>query len=289
MLVHHARNAKWVNMDNMQVVRDQDGLPTLVNVHSEGRTYKITFDRDKFLFNKTPTPKVLELLKLVYPHQKQAELFIPEPLTTVAVQGGETVFFDDSEGLLKWNADAGAVAADNANAFHGSQSIRVTAAGGVPAISSRYFPMPPSKKIEFSCIWGCTDFTVLDNLRFIIDVYDGNHLARASVNYDPQTITWQYLTAGNAYAAVPGSQNSSQYESLNVVAGVYHKIRFSADFANFRYLGFEADDFKTELTNGFYNIIAVNERYAAIYLYVDPTAANASVANFDDILIKEVK
>lgn len=279
-------------MSQIKVYKDQTGTPTLVEVKYNNRVYQATYDKTAgFKFNRRNIPPaVIELFKLVYPNQEKLNFDIPVPLPVVSVAGGDIVFFDDMEGLLKWNDDVGTTVRDGARAYNGSFSLRTTGAIGVLAVTSRYFPMVPSKKLEFSCVWGCTDFTVLDGVRFTIDFYDGHHLVRAGVQYNPQSLTWQYVNAANGYTDIPGSLNNSQYETLNVVAGVYHKVKFSADFANSRYLSFTANEFTANLeTINCYNVITVSDRYSRAYMGVDPVVAQDAICQFDDVLVKEVK
>lgn len=56
---------------NMQVTRDSCGVPTTIEIRSEGRLYKIEYSKDRFTFNRQPTTAVLDLLKLVYPVENQ--------------------------------------------------------------------------------------------------------------------------------------------------------------------------------------------------------------------------
>ena len=278
----------------LEFTKDFSGFPTSVKVSKGAKVLNGLFDKDSgFKLSgdrrSLSDPDLFEALKLIYPFNEQPVLSIPQPLQTIAVQGGsEVLMFDDFEALLKWTQGAATVAISNTVAFGGSQSLHLTALNGATAIAHRSFSLPKSRKIEFSCHWGIDLMANLDTVNFGLYYYTGTVLHAATIVYNPTSLTWEFLNTAGTYTDIPTARNVL-YHNLDAVGGAWHTAKLKADFTNFRYISLEANEFELNMSGyPVYQVASAEERHCLVVLMVNAGLAVNCEGWFDNVLVREV-
>lgn len=272
---------------SIKVVKDSEGIPTEVAIKSEGRLYKVSYDRDNWTFDRNPTSRVLEMLRLVYPAQKQMVLSIPEPLQVVTAPGGRTVLSDDMEGLLKWTQDTATVSKDNTNAYEGSNCLSVAAAAGGVASAVRSFPMPPSLKLELELVFGITSVANLEDMTIEVSIADGSQntsfFLRLTTN-----MQWAYIGPGFVWNNIPAFYHAQLLASHTSVGAAWHGLKMGMDFANNTWLYIQVDHKRTLISGNAYTYPSAGVRSSWIDLEIDAVAGQATTGLFDNVVLREL-
>lgn len=269
-----------------QILRDATGFPYNVTLTDRGRKATLIYSIDKgFKIKGVLTPKMRDALRLIYPYAEPSTLEIPEPLQTMAVFGGKTIFYDDMEGLIKW-AGTGA-SKDNTGAFNGSNCLKVNKAAGVGTEAQGYrtFPLPPSKKVGLSCVWGCADFSKINStgIQFWLDANVPPNLSTvAKIKYDPNTKLWYYIDDAGNFQTIEGHDTLLQYDVA------WHSLKLIVDFLSKKYVSLQVDDEVFDLVDfGFVSLAIATTKKALVTFDVNADAANVATCYFDDVLLTE--
>lgn len=190
---------------NLDITRDINGKPNQVTITK--RNHKLTaIYRDDRLLDLKGDLSLVDNLKLVYPFQNQPVLNIPQPLSTVSVQGGKTVLFDDLEGLLKWTQITGTVTKDGTVAYNGSNSLKINCAA-LDASAYAYRSIPQlSGNFTFSLLFSIDNLSNFDFVTFGLRSLGGVRNQTAEIRLQ-QAYFWQYFDVAGNYpniTAVPG-------------------------------------------------------------------------------------
>lgn len=272
-----------MSLINVSIEKNQDGFPTHATLNRNGRTLNVTYNPDGLIsFQGRMHEDFKPILQMIWPFEK--DLRIQEPLLTKTAAESEIILKDDMEGLLKWTETGATVAADNTNAYNGSQCLQLTGAAGAAANATRYFPLNSLGKLKIEAYFNFDVRANIESLTFQIDTYTGGNHATFGIRLNGGVV-WQYLPLVGGYVNFYTSQG---YELLLGVGGSWNKVSFTIDLANFRYLDFQCNNSKMDLSAECYHEFALDPQLSTIDIFADANPATNLNVRIDDLLIKEV-
>ena len=260
-----------------QIFRDSDGNISYVILRKAGKTVKVSYDEaNGFVFDgaRSILPNFVEMLKLIYPVEKEAAFNLPSPLPVTEVKGG-VILFDNMEDLQKWqNGNV-----DNAYAYNGDQSLTVTSG---PMYRQCGFNCL-SKKTEMSFYWSKDSIT---SLWFGMNILRGNpgDAWYADIRCIEASGTWQFNNAG-VYTKIPSSSLITLMDRAGAW-GPWHFIKLIVDFEKHEYVSLQVNDYLWDMRAlPMQRANNLNPDAFMVRLGQDGAAGDSW---FDDVLVREV-
>lgn len=275
---------------DVELEYDSDGYPSRAKITKNKRVLTVTFERGVgFKLHGQGLPSIAEILKLIYPAEKEVTFNIPDPLNVVTIPGGGRVLLnDDMEGLLKWKQTVGGtVSLDNTRALNGSQSLKlVCGAADTSCQAERYFAFPKSGKLKVSYNFMVDDYAKLDYFCFALFQERLTNSFQGGIHFHRPSLAWQIYVAG-AYVTILTIPNI--YPNAGV-AGPWNHVEAYFDFSSRFYKKLIANEHDAE----FGVSQSLHSYSAAVYdnriaFAVDNTAGQEVSGWIDDFSLTEYK
>lgn len=167
--------------------------------------------------------------------------------------------------------------------FEGSYHLAVNtgATSANRTLAKRSYGLTPHKKIKVTVPWRFRDTNTF-YVYFENKYFDATNRHDAHLRYNTVLSRWEYLTAGNTWAAVTqGSQT--------LATAVYHRLEFVIDFSNNVYEKILSDDLLLDIsTVPSYVVANTSGVETQLLLGTDSQAAASSFADFDQVKVEEI-
>jgi len=203
---------------------------------------------------------------------------------------GQVLMFDDFEGTFNWlTSGAGVEVAQKsvAQCFRGNSSMYLCTQPTTPLKTDyvkalRYFPMLGSGLIAVDFYYQYPQSNPPGS--FWIEFQHDNLLAKytAAIKFDKDNDIWQYKIQGETFVNIT---NGDFVQS----AAQWNRFRLVLDFLNFRYLSFEINSLKFDLsTILMHTAVTADAYYSNMHLQIfSPANASQGSIYIDDFLISE--
>lgn len=269
---------------NIEVLKDNSGFPTQLNIKNNGRATKATFINNKLSITGNVTPEIIETIGLFYPVQEKPVLSLPQPLQVQNItSGGQILLFDDMEGLLKWQQVDASVALINTDAFNGLQCLQIDAVAGAIAQARRYFSIQNYNKITLSCKFNIETNANLNFLAFEFCFYSKGRIYQAYARYNPATTNWQISDTTGAYVTILTTPTGLTQRAN--VAGPWHHLEWTLDVYNCQHLALKNNALSWSGKQAYYQAATTGGDQCYIGIHVDANAAVDCYALIDDLMI----
>jgi hypothetical protein len=204
---------------------------------------------------------------------------------------GPVILFDDIEGLFKWNG-AGTdvlytVAKDSTVAYNDSASLKIKTDTGSPAEddyvdATRFCFERPGRRCRIELLFMLTAYQNSKLTRFRFESDDLSSFITAEVVYQAATRQWYYLNSVGGLSLIPGS-------AFTLGDLRWHRLLFEFDMAAGRYLWFECDNFKFDMSAlALYSQVSGEVSYSKIGFKLVAAGVNPPEMHVDDVLVMEI-
>ena len=201
----------------------------------------------------------------------------------------KVLFYEDfstNRTMIKGGTGTDYIIEISRDAYVGGYSLRMKtrttgASAGDSVQVSKYVPTPVSLKASLTVTWMHRSNTLLDSIRFGLQIRKDNYIHEAWVGYFPPESSWYYMDEDGNFAAISGGSQVLHYNT-------YHLTKLIADFRNEKYVSLRSDSLELDLSSlPYYKYSNTGGDFLRIYIraYTEDTTPQEVI--IDNVLVME--